>query len=94
MNFVRLYYIFSLVLFQSSIIGSWNLYNVIIQLISNHGVAIFQVRELLTSCGGEEFIPMFARKQISFKEIQFMEEKDLKEVKSGSVGNPTMRDLF
>jgi len=39
-----------------------------------------KVRELLTSCGGEEFIPMFARKQITFKEIQFMEEKDLKEI--------------
>ena len=38
------------------------------------------MRELLTSCGGEEFIPMFARKEITFKEIQFMEEKDLKEV--------------
>ena len=47
-----------------------------IKLIS----VIFEVRELLTTCGAEEFITMFAKKEITFKEITFMEDKDLREV--------------
>merc|ERR1719350_1891016 len=39
-----------------------------------------KVKELLTSCGGEEFITIFAKKEITFKEIQFMEDKDLREI--------------
>lgn len=39
-----------------------------------------KVKELLTTCGAEEFITIFAKKEISFKEIQFMEDKDLREM--------------
>ena len=39
-----------------------------------------QVKELLTTCGGEEYIPLFAKKQLTFKEVQYMEDKDLKQV--------------
>jgi len=39
-----------------------------------------KVKCLLTSCGGDEYLPLFAKKQISMKEMQFMEEKDLKEL--------------
>ena len=38
------------------------------------------MKEILTSCGGEEFIPLFARKELTFKEVQYMEDKDLREV--------------
>ena len=51
-----------------------------------------QVKELLTTCGAEEFITIFAKKEISFKEIQFMEDKDLREVRYGGWSSPhTMR---
>merc|ERR1719154_210724 len=39
-----------------------------------------KVKGLLTSCGGDEYLPLFAKKQISLKELQFMEVKDLKEL--------------
>lgn len=37
-----------------------------------------KVKQLLTSCGGEEFIPLFAKKELTFKEVQYMEDKDLR----------------
>ena len=51
-------------------------------MIITAGVNIlyFQVKDLLTSCGGEEFIPLFAKKDLTFKEVQYMEDKDLREV--------------
>jgi len=39
-----------------------------------------KVKDLLTSCGGEEFIPLFAKKDLTFKEVQYMEDKDLREL--------------
>ena len=39
-----------------------------------------KVKELLSSCGGDEYLPLFAKKQISMKELLFMEDKDFKEV--------------
>merc|ERR1711963_1156759 len=39
-----------------------------------------KVKEILTSCGGEEFIPLFAKKELTFKEVQYMEDKDLREL--------------
>lgn len=39
-----------------------------------------KVRELLMTCGGEEYIPLFAKKQLTFKEVQYMEDKDLKQL--------------
>ena len=44
-----------------------------------------KVKDLLSSCGGDEYLPLFAKKQISMKELLFMEEKDLKEVKFVSI---------
>ena len=38
------------------------------------------MKEILTSCGGEEFIPLFSKKELTFKEVQYMEDKDLREV--------------
>ena len=43
------------------------------------------VKDLLSSCGGDEYLPLFAKKQISMKELLFMEEKNLKEVKFTSI---------
>jgi hypothetical protein len=43
------------------------------------------VKDLLSSCGGDEYLPLFAKKHISMKELLFMEEKDLKEVKFVSI---------
>ena len=31
--------------------------------------------------GGEEFIPLFAKKELTFKEVQYMEDKDLRAVR-------------
>jgi len=39
-----------------------------------------KVRDLLSSCGGDEYLPLFAKKQISMKALLFMEDKDLKEL--------------
>merc|ERR1712106_824278 len=39
-----------------------------------------KVKDLLSSCGGEEYLPLFAKKQISMKELLFMEDKDLMEL--------------
>merc|ERR1712106_690868 len=39
-----------------------------------------KVKELLSSCGGDEYLPLFAKKQISMKELLFMEDKDFKEL--------------
>ena len=39
------------------------------------------MKYLLSSCGADEYLPLFAKKQISMKELSFMEDKDLKEVK-------------
>merc|ERR1712106_208793 len=39
-----------------------------------------KVKDLLSSCGGEEDLPLFAKKQISMKELLFMEDKDLMEL--------------
>ena len=43
------------------------------------------MKDLLSSCGGDEYLPLFAKKQVSMKELLFMEEKDLKEVKFVSI---------
>ena len=42
------------------------------------------MKQLLTSCGGEEFIPLFAKKELTFKEVQYMEDKDLRGVRNNS----------
>jgi len=39
-----------------------------------------KVKDLLSSCGGDEYLPLFAKKQISMKELLFMEDKDLAEL--------------
>lgn len=39
-----------------------------------------KVKDLLSSCGGDEYLPLFAKKQVSMKELLFMEDKDLKEL--------------
>eukprot|EP00092_Neocalanus_flemingeri_P028569 GFUD01031025.1.p1 GENE.GFUD01031025.1~~GFUD01031025.1.p1 ORF type:complete len:761 (-),score=260.52 GFUD01031025.1:320-2602(-) len=39
-----------------------------------------KVKDLLKSCGGDEYLPLFAKKQISMKELLYMEDKDLKEL--------------
>merc|ERR1719312_2163825 len=39
-----------------------------------------KVRDLLSSCGGDEYLPLFAKKQVSMKELLFMEDKDLVEL--------------
>jgi len=39
-----------------------------------------KVKDILSSCGGEEYLPLFTTKQISCKELLLMEDKDLKEV--------------
>jgi len=39
-----------------------------------------QVRDLLAGCGAEEFIPVFAKRNITFKQFQYMEDKELKEL--------------
>merc|ERR1712106_88145 len=39
-----------------------------------------KVKDLLSSCGGEEYLPLFAKKQVSMKELLFMEDKDLMEL--------------
>jgi len=44
-----------------------------------------KVKDLLSSCGGEEYLPLFAKKQISMKELLFMEDKDLMELGVSSV---------
>ena len=38
------------------------------------------MKDLLSSCGGDEYIPLFAKKQISMKQLQYMQDKELKEV--------------
>lgn len=43
-----------------------------------------KVKDLLSSCGGDEYLPLFAKKQISMKEFLFMEDKDLQELGVGS----------
>ena len=39
------------------------------------------MRDLLAGCGAEEFIPVFAKRNITFKQFQYMEDKELKEVR-------------
>merc|ERR1719244_867856 len=39
-----------------------------------------KVKDLLSSCGGDEYIPLFAKKQISMKQLQYMQDKELKEL--------------
>ena len=34
----------------------------------------------MANCGAEEYIPLFAKKELTFKELQYMEDKELKEV--------------
>ena len=38
------------------------------------------VKDILTHCGGEELIPVFAKKQINMKQLSYMDHKALKEV--------------
>lgn len=38
------------------------------------------MKDLLSSCGGDEYIPLFAKKQISMKQLQYMQDKELKEL--------------
>lgn len=39
-----------------------------------------KVKDLLSSCGGDEYIPLFAKKQISMKQLQYIQDKELKEL--------------
>ena len=39
------------------------------------------MKEILTACGGEEFVPLFAKRNLTLKELRYMNEKDFKEVK-------------
>merc|ERR1719283_237501 len=39
-----------------------------------------KVRDLLTASGGDEYLPIFAKKQITMKELTYMEDKDLKQL--------------
>ena len=39
------------------------------------------VKDLLTICGGEELIPLFAKKRINMKQLSHMDHKALEEVK-------------
>jgi len=39
-----------------------------------------KVKEILANCGAEEYIPLFAKKELTFKELQYMEDKELKEL--------------
>jgi len=39
-----------------------------------------KVKNLLIGCGGEELIPIFAKKKITFKELSFLTDKDLQQL--------------
>jgi len=39
-----------------------------------------KVKEILANSGAEEYIPLFAKKELTFKELQYMEDKELKEL--------------
>jgi len=39
-----------------------------------------KVKQLLVGCGAEELVPVFAKKKVTFKEVAFLTEVDLKQM--------------